>query len=179
MRPPSVLIFASILASSGAALACPTYPQLVQADLGLAYTPPCTVCHSGVVGTATTATQPMALELEKLGSNLSCDPTVLATALMTMTTDKTSFDPSGTPATTLLEEGCDPNTDVQIGTSSIDGGACPGATGDAGTGDDLPPTVGYGCGAEIAGRPAPWQGAAAIAALGLAALSRRRRAAKR
>ncbi len=177
MRPPSVLIFASILTASGAALACPTYPQLVEADLELAYEPPCTVCHSMSPGTATTATQPMALELIKLGSNLSCDPTVLATNLKTMATDMISFDMSGTPAITLLEEGCDPNTDAVIGTSSIDGGTCPGSTCDGGA--DLPPTVGYGCGAEVAGSPAPWQGAVAIAAIGLAALSRRRRAAKR
>jgi MYXO-CTERM domain-containing protein len=183
MRTPSVLIFASILLASGAAAACPTFPANVQTDLSLAYTPPCTVCHTGAVGSLATATQPMAVELIKLGVTPACDPTQLSTALMQMETQKISVDASGTPATTLLQEGCDPNTDQPIGASSIDGGACPGATGDGGTETDVPPMVTFGCGATvpsgcaatIARGPASWPGAAIAAIAGLALARRRRR----
>jgi hypothetical protein len=182
MRTPSVLIFASVLSVSGASFACPTFPAAVQSDLGLDYTPPCLICHTSAVGLPTTATQPLAVELIKLGVSLACDTTVLANALTEMETDKTSVDVTGTPATTLLQEGCDPNSDQQIGTSSIDGGTCPGSSS---ADSDVPPTTTYGCGAQvptsatIARGPAGWQGAAVIAAIAGLAFARRRRAGKR
>jgi|HubBroStandDraft_6_1064221.scaffolds.fasta_scaffold538107_2 hypothetical protein len=172
MRSPSFLIFASILSVSGAASACPTFPAAVQGDLGLCYTPPCTICHTTTVGNINSATQPMAVELLKLGVSAACDTTVLANALKEMETDKTSVDAAGKPATTLLEEGDDPNTDQSIGPATPDGGVCPSADG--------PPTVAYGCAAQapsaqIAADPPAWQGAAAIAAIAGLFFARRRR----
>jgi hypothetical protein len=145
-----------VIAGPTVAEASPGYPGAVQMYLKLSYTPPCTICHTTVVGNAATATQPFALALRAAGL-VRESTTSLQTALDTLTANGTDSDCLGVSDVQQLKNGQDPNTGA-----FIDGSGKP-APADAGCegGGALVPE--FGCGAQIAPASVSWLGAGALA----------------
>lgn len=159
---------AIVAAASSVASATPGFPAGIKADLSLAYTPPCTVCHVGASANGT-ANQPFATSLKAQGLTPGDDAS-LSAALGKITAQDS--DSNGTPDIEQLKAGCDPNSDITIQT-----GATCGGTGSGGAADTAP-TPAYGCGntgAQIAAGPVGSSAVLAglLAVLGLA-LARRR-----
>jgi hypothetical protein len=164
----------------GVASATPTFPGAIQTDLGLSYTPPCTVCHQTDSGGQGTVVQAFGKAM-KMHGLVDADTSSVQTALTAMDSAKVDSDCDGVPDVEQLKEGRDPNTGEYIDGS---GKPKPAPVSDAGCGSssgggstDTGPS--FGCGAQVAPGSVegmPWQAAAALAvALGLT-LTRRRRA---
>jgi MYXO-CTERM domain-containing protein len=169
MRSPLLLIAttAASLLAARAASASPDFPFTVQEHLGLTYEPPCTICHTTDAGGSGTATKPFALAMKERGISAANTPAV-APALDKMVADEIDSDCNDVTDVDQLKAGQDPNTNLFIdgsGKSATESKGCDTAT------------IAYGCGAhaQIAADPAPWEGAAAVAALLGLALARRRR----
>ena len=166
---PALLLATAVLTAPGVALATPGFPAAIESHLGLAYAPPCTICHQGTPqnGTATTT---FAVAMKGAGLVANNDASV-ATALDAITTHDS--DNNGTTDEAQLKAGCDPNTDSVIQT----GATCAGGT------TDIAPTTAYGCansGAKIAAGPVGSETALGglLAALGLALARRARRSSR-
>jgi len=178
----SISVAILVAAAPGLATASPPFPEAIKADLSLTYslgtaacltttTPDChcTICHTGVMGGAGTSKQPFAVAMKTAGLQIE-NVASLQAALAALEAQKTDTDCDGTPDIEQLKQGRDPNTGAYIDGS---GRPTPPATPCmSASGGDQPA---FGCGAQLARAPAPWQGAATLlAALG-AALARRRR----
>jgi MYXO-CTERM domain-containing protein len=153
LRP--ILLAALALAAPG--WASPTYPAAVQTHLALGAPPPCSLCHAGGAGSATTVKTPFGLSLLAAGAVGGGNVARLTAALDAMQTAGTDSDHDGFPDIAELVKNMDPNVP-----NSADGGVAPG-------GVVPPPPMQYGCGASVT--------PGLLGALGvLAFLSRRRRA---
>lgn len=173
MRPLRLLASTSIAllvaAAPGLATASPTYPDEIDADLSLPYmlgTDHCTICHASNGGGQGTVIRPFGQAMRTVGGLEGGNKTdVLKTALAALEKAGTDSDCNGVPDIEQLKAGQDPNTGLYIdGSGKAD-------MPSAGCGD----TVAFGCGAQLSRVPAPWQGAAVLAAALGAALARRRR----
>ena len=172
----SISISIAVLASAPrVASATPSYPGDVQTHLGLGYTPPCTLCHTGAPMTGS-ATSAFALAMKGKGLVPLNDPTV-DTALNALEAAKIDSDCDGILDVEQIKAGRDPSTGVYIDgsgkTAPADKG-CASASSGGGSGTGLPA---YGCGApqaQLASGPTPWQGAVGIATIVGLALTRNR-----
>jgi hypothetical protein len=171
---PTLFIVTAALAYAPAARATPNNPGDLQTDLGLSYTPPCSVCHVGSQGAAT-ATTDFALAMKARGLGLFDDGSV-KTALAKMQSDMVDSDCNGIIDTQQLIDGRDPNAPGEfINGSSMMPPADPGCMTSSGTA-----TPAYGCGAQqpaaaqLAPGAARAEGAGALLALVGAAFARLR-----
>jgi hypothetical protein len=182
----SVLAAAGILVAVAprVASASPTYPGLIDTDLGISYlgTSDCIICHATNSGGVGTVVQPFGMAMKAAGLTLE-NPPALQAALATLAANGTESDCSGVSDIEQLKEGFDPNNGVCLsgmcGAPLPDAGCAAGAAGAGSTADDLP---GYGCDAQVAPGVA---GAAGMGSAGLLAaamlgsvLARRRRRAR-
>lgn len=157
-RPGSRLLACAVglalLASVRAAGATPGFPAVVAATLGMANAPPCALCHDGGRTGLGTVQTPFGKSIRAHGASAG-DEDSLRNALHDMDADGTSSLHDGTPDTTKLRRGLDPNG------------------GDSSAFSAPPPA--YGCGGAHLARTPDARGVTPIA-LSLAAwLLRRRR----
>lgn len=189
MRPLRALASASIalLVAITPRLASAYYPfpMDIQQHLGLAYTPPCTICHlNDQGGLPNTLVHPFGQAMYRTGLVYTATEAEVAMALDQLTRDGNDVDCNGIIDTTQLEMGYDPNfPGVRLGASSLspDGGGLD--AGVAGEGDLDPPDGGcanplqpvvYGCSAQLSPAAPSWGGLGAlVAALGIALVRRR------
>jgi hypothetical protein len=169
MRSPLALISTSIAllvaAAPGQAAASPTYPGDIQADLGLTFAPPCTICHNSLAGGAGSVVQPFGVAMKAQGLVLE-DPAALQAALDALDMLKSDSNCDKIADIDELKAGRDPNTGASIdGSTKFAGGMACAAT------------PAYGCAApqaRVASEPAAWEGALAVAAALGISLARRR-----
>ena len=147
-----------ILLPARPAHASPTYPGLLQKDVGMPCAPPCTVCHRDRNGGLYTVTKPFGLSMMAAGLR-GQNADQLSAAVKTLSSDKSDSDGDGIPDIQELKAGTDPN-------STANGNIC--SEGPV-----------YGCGAHVAPRPGGGGLGAALAALAgfvlLVSMRRRRR----
>jgi hypothetical protein len=142
-----------------------TFPGKIQTALGLSYTPPCNICHTSPAGFPAPTTEPFAQAMKSAGL-IAPDPSnTLQTALSALEGAMQDSDCDGIPDIEQLKEGRDPNPPGEY----IDGS---GKTAPSDPGCSEP--VSFGCGAQLAPSPVPWEGAALVVAGLGAALARRR-----
>ncbi|OJH41807.1 thrombospondin type 3 repeat-containing protein [Cystobacter ferrugineus] len=136
---PHVLARASllgvILLGATAAKATPTFPGVINSELGGATSVSCPLCHQGMpsVGTVTTPFGKSILARNVEPGNEAS----LRKALAELDTEKVDSDGDGTPDTEELKAGRNPN--------SSDGTTGPG--GEDPGGDNVLPDPSYGCAA--------------------------------
>ncbi len=143
--------FSFCIAVARPASAEPFFPDEMQKHLGLAYTPPCTLCHATALGGGPVTTK---FGQSMTANGLGVSITSLDTALDALNTKKIDSDGDGTPDIQQIEEGRDPSTGTVAPTA---------------------PPERYGCGAHIAPTPVRFVSIflCAAASLGIA-LGRRR-----
>lgn len=147
----ALLGFAACAAVTNSARAEPFFPDEIQKHLGLAYTPPCTLCHATALGGGPVTTK---FGQSMKANGLGVTTTSLDTALDALAAKKVDSDGDGTPDIQQIEEGRDPST----------GTAAPTA-----------PPERYGCGAHIAPTPVSFANIFLCAAASLGfAMGRRR-----
>lgn len=153
--------FALVLALPFAARASESYPSRIRSDLGLSYTPQCTLCHrtnSGGRGTVTTPFGKTTMSPYGLGAGSTSK---LDSVLQQMEADGVDSDGDGVGDIAELRAGTDPNVanappppppDAGPGPTPdagvpdggvVDGGAPPPAPAPGPTPGNEPPT--YGC----------------------------------
>ncbi|MBF5046234.1 MULTISPECIES: thrombospondin type 3 repeat-containing protein [Myxococcaceae] len=142
------LLLLSLGASAGAAHATQNFPGAIRRELGLSYTPDCSLCHVGAQRVGTVKT-PFGTSMRARGL-VFYDESSLRTALSALRAERTDSDGDGVGDIDELIAGTDPNH-------------APGATSG---GEEPPPPPTYGCSA--AGAAAP------LALLALLRLLRRR-----
>ena len=126
MRPLSVLSVLSVLGTASPASATPTFPKVVQSELGLDSPPPCAACHVG-------------------GDTRSGDMTPLARSLMSRGLEKGKEASLRTAIAALDAEGTDSDGDGVGDIDELREGTNPSGT-DAGFSEDLgAATPVYGC----------------------------------
>jgi hypothetical protein len=162
-------IVAALALRSAVAEASPSYPMLIEQDLGLTCSPPpCTICHrdnNGGLGTVVTA-----FGRSMMGFGLVAEsPAALKSALEQE--EQTHTDSNGDGVTDIAAlMACEDPNQVQVG----DGGA--GEGGGANSELNVDPTPEYGC---AIGRAASREGAPWSLAVGVGVVvagTRRRRA---
>src|SRR5258706_5260046 len=98
MRSPLALISVSIAlavaAAPAVAAASTIFPDNIQSDLKLSFSPPCTICHNSLAGGGGTAVQPFAMAMKSQGLMLE-DVASLQAALTALTTLKSDSDCNG------------------------------------------------------------------------------------
>jgi hypothetical protein len=124
------LVLLGTLTASRPASATPSFPDVIQAELGLATAPDCTLCHRGAPRRGTVTT-PFGRSARDRGL-VADDDGSLRTALRRLEGERVDSDGDGTPDIEELRAGGDPNL--------LPDGSSPT--------DELTPT--YGCGAQIA-----------------------------
>jgi hypothetical protein len=100
--------FALVALSAGTAAATPTFPNAIQRDLSLTYSPPCSHCHVGGNTTAAAVQTPFAKSMKARGM-VAYDETKLQAALDQMTSDRVDSDHDGVSDIDELRAGTDPN----------------------------------------------------------------------
>jgi len=143
----------SLLVASNAS-ASPNFPDVVKSTLSLSYLPPCTLCHEGGRTGAGTVTTPFGRAMRDRGA-VSGDTGSVAAALTKLGADKVDSDGDGTTDVDELKRGTDPSSK---GGASLD-----------------TPEIGYGCGAQVAGRGAHGETSWIVLALFSTVLLARRR----
>jgi hypothetical protein len=93
------------------ARATPNFPAAMQSDLGLSYTPSCSICHEGGVTGATTVTTPFGLALIANGI-VPYDVASLDAALVALTASNPGY-------IQALQQGTDPNAAADAGTDGV------------------------------------------------------------
>jgi MYXO-CTERM domain-containing protein len=116
------------------ALATPNFPNAVQVDLGLTYSPPCSLCHAGGSTTSQTVTTPFAVSMKARGM-VASDDTALQAALDRMAADHVDSDNDGVSDIDELKAGSDPN--VPAGEEAMTYGCSTAPVGTAGPGSPL------------------------------------------
>jgi MYXO-CTERM domain-containing protein len=113
--------------SAGRAQATENFPPAIQADLGLAAPPDCSICHVGVQARGTVVTA-FGTAMRARGLVLR-DEASLKQALLRMEGERVDSDGDGTPDIAQLREGRDPNgtggggnNDPEYGCSTARGG---------------------------------------------------------
>ena len=152
----ALMLGAALLVVTPQASASSSYPGEIQSALNMDCAPPCTVCHRYQNGGTGTAQKPFAQAMIDVGDLVGQDAALVKPALDKLAAAGTDSDGDGTSDVDELRAGTDPNI---AGDSPICG-----------------PT--YGCGAHVAREQSVDPSAlllAAITALGLVALGRRRR----
>jgi hypothetical protein len=99
---------ALVVLSAGTAAATPTFPNAVQRDLSLTYSPPCSLCHVGGNTSASAVQTPFAKSMKARGL-LAYDEATLQAALDQMTRDRVDSDHDGVSDVDELRGGTDPN----------------------------------------------------------------------
>ena len=140
-----------VLLGATSARATPTFPGVIQKELGLSSTPQCAVCHQGGQTAVGTVTTPFGAALRGKGLVFYNDAS-LRTALGALAAENVDSDGDGMSDVEELKADRDPNKND--------------ATGGIDTG--LPPEPFYGC-AAAPGAPG------ALVLLGLGLLRRRRK----
>lgn len=139
------------------AAASPTYPQLLQKDLGMPCAPPCTICHRNRNGGLYTVDKPFGLTMYAFGLR-GQNPQSLKDAVAALKQNHPDSNGDGTSDEQELQDGIDPNTGGKI--------------------DLCTEGPVYGCGAHVAPRSRTNGLAAALAMLAglvlLAGMRRRR-----
>ena len=164
----SVCVTALASLAPALARADATFPGRIQTILGLAYTPPCNICHTSAAGFPAPTTQPFAQAMKSAGLEAPDPSNTLETALSALEAEMQDSDCNGLPDIAQLQEGRDPNPPGEY----IDG---TGRTAPSDPGCSEP--VAFGCGAQISPLSATWEGqgtALLVAALCAARLRRRR-----
>jgi hypothetical protein len=99
--------FFTVLAlSARAAVATPNFPNAIQRDLSLSYSPQCSLCHVGGNTSASSVQTPFAKSMKARGL-IAYDENALQTALNQMATVDSDHD--GVPDIDELRAGTDPN----------------------------------------------------------------------
>lgn len=149
MRLSSLPLAVVLLFATRAANATPGFPDVVAEHLQLASPPSCALCHAGTQARGTVTT-PFGVTIRSRGAQ-AYDDDSLRTALDALAAEGKDSDGDGTPDIEELKAGADPN----------------------GTGEAVVPE--YGCTSAAPGSQAfPAFAPVALAALGLAALRRKR-----
>jgi uncharacterized protein (TIGR03382 family) len=97
----------------GAALATPSFPGAIGANLGLATEPSCTLCHQGVTARGTVVT-PFGTAMREAGL-VAYDEASLRNALTTLETQRADSNGDGEADIAQLRAGEDPNRTVGAG----------------------------------------------------------------
>ena len=98
---------AAVLSAASAA-ASPSYPGLLQTDLGLEQPPPCTVCHASDSGGTGTATKPFGEAMQGFGLR-GATPGSLEPAIKASENAHWDSDGDGVTDIDELQDGTDPN----------------------------------------------------------------------
>ena len=131
MRPLiRTLILALFLAAPTAALATPTFPEVIRQTLNASTAPACSVCHAGGETGRGTVTTPFGQAMMARGLSAG-DETSLRAALGSMETDKVDSNKNGILDVDELRAGRNPNVDPALpqlgyGCAFIKGAACRG-----------------------------------------------------
>lgn len=147
---------AAALLGSSVASACPNFAGDIQTDLGLSYTPLCTICHTTEAGGTGTVTKAFGIAMKANGLS-PCSDSSVQTALNALEKQNHSSAGDGISDITKLKEGLDPNL--------------------SGPAVEVPlPPVAYGCAATMAKSDVAGGGAAVavVAMLGASFAFRRR-----
>lgn len=89
-------------------LASPTFPAVLESDLGLSTPPDCSLCHAGGATGSGTATTPFATAMRNRGMVAGNTQSVSA-ALQQLETDQVDSDGDGATDVDELRAGTDPN----------------------------------------------------------------------
>jgi hypothetical protein len=100
------VFFALMALSARAAVATPNFPNAIQRDLSLSYSPQCSLCHVGGNTSASAVQTPFAKSMKARGL-VAYDETALQTALNRMGTVDSDHD--GVSDIDELRAGTDPN----------------------------------------------------------------------
>jgi hypothetical protein len=128
MRARPLLLLSGLCTwvTAHSAHATANFPDAMQRDLGLSYSPPCAVCHSGGVTMRGTTNTPFGKALRAHGL-AAYDETSLGAALGALQAAKTDSDGDMTDDIDELRNGTDPNVSEVpgLGIGSSDGGVGP------------------------------------------------------
>jgi hypothetical protein len=107
LRKRAFPILLLALLAAGQVRASSTFPDGIRTQLGLSYTPACTLCHVGTPGIGT-ATTPFATSMRARGL-VAGSLSSLDTALAALEAEHTDSDHDGVPDIEELKAGTDPN----------------------------------------------------------------------
>jgi len=149
------LVAAAIAFAARVASASPSYPDALDADLGLPAAPGCQLCHHAAAAPVGPVDTPFGEAMVARGLMGGDDVASLSAALVRMRSDHVDSDGDGAEDLDELSWGGDPNH------------------ADVPEGGPLTPVT-YGC--ALSGAPTAWPAGAVLAALALVAAGRRRAA---
>lgn len=160
-RPCALTLGIAIVLTSGVAQASMIYPDLIKQQLGLTYSPACTLCHNTLNGGFGTVTTPFGRTMTGLGLT-AVSPTSLQRALDQAKAQRVDSDNDGDADIDEIIAGRDPN---DRGSAQRDAG---GSVTNPTSADPIPE---YGC---TMSRVADGPGELTVVAGCLVALLRRR-----
>jgi hypothetical protein len=131
------LLLLSLAVPAGAAHATQNFPPAIRRELGLSYTPDCSLCHVGAQRVGTVRT-PFGTSMRARGL-VFYDESSLRTALSALRAERTDSDGDGVGDIDELVAGTDPNRAAGVAPS--------------GGGEEPPPPPTYGCSATSALAP--------------------------